>query len=45
MFELEDDKEGTPGSLTMNGDLVPPSYIVVLYPDSGEADDSAPQLA
>ena len=26
------------GSLTMNGDLVPPSYVLVLNPDNGATD-------
>jgi hypothetical protein len=45
-FDVEAGAEGdTPGSLTINGTLVPPSYSLVLNPDSGEAEESAPHAA
>ena len=46
MFEPESEAEAdATGGLTINGTLVPASYSVVLYPENGEADESAPHAA
>jgi hypothetical protein len=40
VFEAAAEEEEIPGSLNINGTLVPPSYSLVLNPDNGEADAS-----